>query len=175
VGERAAATARSSVAALGRTAARTVGWAARPIGVPFAATGAAGCTGPAPRCEGGPAADTVARARDGRGTPPARRVVESDMATFGPRRLAAFTALWRAISRGREPGAPGLGERVRAVPRMVRGAASGRYAALGRVRLAVLGLALVYLVSPLDLIPEAFVPLFGLADDGVVALWLAGA
>jgi uncharacterized membrane protein YkvA (DUF1232 family) len=97
------------------------------------------------------------------------------MATFGPRRLAAFTALWRAISRGRAPGAPGVGERVRAVPRMVREAVSGRYAALGRGRLAVLGLALVYLVSPLDLIPEAFVPLLGLADDGVVALWLAGA
>jgi uncharacterized membrane protein YkvA (DUF1232 family) len=96
------------------------------------------------------------------------------MATLRPRRLAAFTALWRAISRGPD-GAPGLGERVRAVPRMVREAVSGRYVALGRGRLAMLGLALVYLVSPLDLIPEAFVPLLGLADDGVVALWLAGA
>jgi uncharacterized membrane protein YkvA (DUF1232 family) len=95
------------------------------------------------------------------------------MATFGPRRLAAFTALWRAVSRG--PGGPGLGERMAAVPRMVREALSGRYAALGRARLAMLGLAVVYLVSPLDLIPEAVVPLLGLADDGVVALWLAGA
>ena len=97
------------------------------------------------------------------------------MATFGPRRLAAFTALWRAIARGQAPGAPGLGDRARVVPRMVRDAASGRYAALGRGRLALLGLALAYLVSPIDLIPEAFVPLLGLADDGVVALWLAGA
>ena len=97
------------------------------------------------------------------------------MPTFKPGRVAAFTALWRALSQGRRPGAPDLGERARAVPRMVGDAVSGRYAALGRGRLAMLGLALVYLVSPVDLIPEAIVPLLGLADDGVVALWLAGA
>jgi uncharacterized membrane protein YkvA (DUF1232 family) len=57
---------------------------------------------------------------------------------------------------------------------MVREAVSGRYAALGRGRLALIALALAYLVSPLDLVPEAVVPLLGLADDGVVALWLAG-
>jgi uncharacterized membrane protein YkvA (DUF1232 family) len=97
------------------------------------------------------------------------------MTTFRPRRLAAFTALWRAVSRGQRPGAPGLSERLGALPRMVGDALSGRYAALGRTRLAVLGLALAYLVSPVDLLPEAIVPLLGLADDGVVALWLAGA
>jgi uncharacterized membrane protein YkvA (DUF1232 family) len=97
------------------------------------------------------------------------------MATFGPRRLAAFTALWRAVSRGQRPGAPDLSERLSALPRMVGDALSGRYAALGRTRLAMLGLALAYLVSPVDLVPEAVVPLVGLADDGVVALWLAGA
>lgn len=92
-----------------------------------------------------------------------------------PGRLAAFTALWRAVSRGHRPGGPGLSERLRAAPRMVGDALSGRYAALGRGRLALLGLALAYLVSPLDVVPEAFVPLLGLADDSVVALWLAGA
>jgi uncharacterized membrane protein YkvA (DUF1232 family) len=91
------------------------------------------------------------------------------------RRLAAFTVLWRAVVRGQKPGAPGLGERLGAVPRMVREAVSGRYAALGRGRLALLGLALAYLISPVDVVPEAVVPLLGLADDGVVALWLAGA
>jgi uncharacterized membrane protein YkvA (DUF1232 family) len=95
--------------------------------------------------------------------------------TSRSRRLAAFTALWRAVSRGHRPGTPGLAERARAVPRMVGDALSGRYAALGRGRLALLGLALAYLVSPIDVVPEAFVPLLGLADDGVVALWLAGA
>jgi uncharacterized membrane protein YkvA (DUF1232 family) len=97
------------------------------------------------------------------------------MATLRPRRLAAFTALWRALTNGRRPGSPGLDERVRALPRMVGDALAGRYAALGRGRLALLGLALAYFVSPVDFVPEAVVPLLGLADDGVVALWLAGA
>jgi uncharacterized membrane protein YkvA (DUF1232 family) len=92
-----------------------------------------------------------------------------------PRRLAAFTVLARAIMRGQRPGAPSLGERVHAVPRMVGDSLSGRYAALGRGRLAMIAFALAYLASPVDLVPEAIVPLFGLADDGVVALWLAGA
>ena len=52
---------------------------------------------------------------------------------------------------------------------------SGRYAALGRGRLALLALGLAYLISPVDLVPEAVIPLLGLVDDGVVALWLAGA
>ena len=109
------------------------------------------------------------------GTRPAGGHVEHDMATVGPRRLAAFTAAWRALTRERCPDPPGLGEPMSALPRTVGGALSGRYAALGRTRLALLGLALVYLISPLDLVPEAFVPLLGLADDGVVAMWLAGA
>ena len=92
-----------------------------------------------------------------------------------PGRLAAFVALWRAVTRAHRPGTPGLGERVRAVPRMVGDVVSGRYAALGRGRLAMLALALAYLVSPVDIVPEAVVPLLGLTDDGVVALWLAGA
>jgi uncharacterized membrane protein YkvA (DUF1232 family) len=92
-----------------------------------------------------------------------------------PRRLAALTVLWRAVVRGQRPGAPRLGERLSAVPRMVRAALSGRYAALGRTRLALLGLGLAYLISPVDFVPEAVVPLLGLVDDGVVALWLAGA
>jgi hypothetical protein len=63
------------------------------------------------------------------------------MATYRPQRLAAFTVLWRAVMRGQQPGAPALGERLSAVPRMVREAVSGRYAALGRGRLALLWLA----------------------------------
>jgi uncharacterized membrane protein YkvA (DUF1232 family) len=92
-----------------------------------------------------------------------------------PGRLAAFVALWRAVVHAHRPGTPGVGERVRALPRMVGDAVSGRYAALGRSRLAMLALALAYLVSPVDIVPEAFIPLLGLTDDGVVALWLAGA
>jgi uncharacterized membrane protein YkvA (DUF1232 family) len=68
-----------------------------------------------------------------------------------------------------------MGERLRALPRMLAGAVSGRHPALSRGRLGLILLALAYLVSPIDLLPEAFLPLIGLADDGVVALWLGGA
>jgi uncharacterized membrane protein YkvA (DUF1232 family) len=97
------------------------------------------------------------------------------VAKIGPRRIAAFSALWRAVTQSRRPGAAGLGERARALPRLLRGAVSGRYPALSRGRIGLIVLALAYLVSPIDLLPEAFLPLVGLADDGVVALWLGGA
>lgn len=95
------------------------------------------------------------------------------MATLRPRRLAAFRALWRAVAHGRRPGAPTLGERLAAVPRMLSGAFAGRYPHRGR--LALLVLAVAYLVSPVDLVPEMFLALLGLGDDAVVALWLGGA
>jgi uncharacterized membrane protein YkvA (DUF1232 family) len=97
------------------------------------------------------------------------------VAKIGPRRIAAFTALWRAVSQSRRPGAPGMPERFKALPRMLGGAVSGRYPALSRARLGLIVLALAYLVSPIDLLPEVFLPLVGFADDGVVALWLGGA
>jgi uncharacterized membrane protein YkvA (DUF1232 family) len=101
--------------------------------------------------------------------------VDVVVAKIGPRRIAAFTALWRAVAQSGRPGAPAMGERLRALPRMLGGAVTGRYSALSRTRLGLIVLALAYLVSPIDLLPEAFLPLIGLADDGVVALWLGGA
>lgn len=97
------------------------------------------------------------------------------MASIGPRKVAAFTALWRAVVRSRRPGTPGIGERVSALPRMLRGAVTGRYPERSRGRLGLILLALAYLVSPVDLVPEAFLALAGLVDDAVVALWLGGA
>jgi uncharacterized membrane protein YkvA (DUF1232 family) len=97
------------------------------------------------------------------------------VATYGPRRIAALSALWRAVVQGSKPSAPGFGDRLRALPRMISAAVSGRYAQLGRGRLAMLALALAYLVSPVDLVPEVFLGLLGLGDDAVVALWLGGA
>jgi uncharacterized membrane protein YkvA (DUF1232 family) len=93
----------------------------------------------------------------------------------GPQRIAAFRALWRAVTQARKPGAPGVGERVSALPRLVRAAVAGHYPQLSRGRLGLILLGLAYLVSPIDLVPEAFVALLGLGDDAVVALWLGGA
>lgn len=96
-------------------------------------------------------------------------------AKFSPRRIAAFTALWRAITQSRGPGAPGMLARLRALPRLLAASVSGRYAGFGTGRLALFVLAVAYLVSPVDLVPELFLALFGLGDDAVVALWLGGA
>jgi uncharacterized membrane protein YkvA (DUF1232 family) len=97
------------------------------------------------------------------------------VASYRPQRLAAFGALWGAIVSGNRPGAPGFVDRLRVLPRMIGAALSGTYADLGRGRLALLALALAYLVSPVDVIPEALLGLLGLGDDAVVALWLGGA
>lgn len=92
-----------------------------------------------------------------------------------PRRIAAFRGLWRALSGRDRPGRPGAGERLQALPRMVGDAASGRYPHLGKGRLALFALGLLYLVSPVDLVPEALLSVFGLGDDAVLAMWLGGA
>ncbi|ANY05237.1 YkvA family protein [Pseudonocardia sp. HH130630-07] len=90
-------------------------------------------------------------------------------------RTAAFTALFRALTRRGRPGEPGPAARLRAVPSMVGDAWRGTYPHLGKGRMATFLLALAYLVSPVDIVPEMFLSVFGLADDAVVAMWLGGA
>ncbi|HEY2204500.1 MAG TPA: DUF1232 domain-containing protein [Pseudonocardia sp.] len=91
------------------------------------------------------------------------------------RRVSAFRALGRALLAGRRPGSPTLADRARALPRMFSATLVGRYVGVSRVRLVLLVLGLAYLVSPVDLMPELLLNVFGLGDDAVVALWLAGA
>lgn len=91
------------------------------------------------------------------------------------RRVAAMKALWTALGAARRPGVPGVSERLRAVPRMLRQGLSGRYPFLDKGRIALVVLALMYVVSPVDVVPEAIVPLLGLGDDAVMAAWLVGA
>jgi uncharacterized membrane protein YkvA (DUF1232 family) len=71
------------------------------------------------------------------------------------------------------PSTPGFGERIAALPRLVRASLTGRYD--GRGRLFLMVFAAAYIVSPIDLIPELFIPVIGLIDDAFVAAWLAGA
>ena len=88
-------------------------------------------------------------------------------------RKAAFAAVWGAM-RGVK-GGPTLWERVSSLPRLFAATLTGRYD--GKGRLAAMLLALVYIISPIDLIPDPLVVFFGLglADDAVVAVWLGGA
>ena len=55
---------------------------------------------------------------------------------------------------------------------MVRATLSGDYVGVSKGRLLMMLAAAGYLVSPLDLIPEAVLPIIGLADDALVlARW----
>ncbi len=88
------------------------------------------------------------------------------------RRRTAFVALGRALWATAKPGSPGVFARLGAVPRMVRATTRGEYD--GGLRLALMGVAGLYIVSPIDLIPEAIFGVFGLVDDAAVAAWLVG-
>ena len=88
------------------------------------------------------------------------------------KRTAAFTALAKQLMSGAR-GGPSLSKRLAALPRMLKATAKGQYD--GGVRVALMAAATAYVVSPLDLIPEAFLLVVGLADDAVMITWLAGA
>lgn len=78
----------------------------------------------------------------------------------------------RAAVRAHRAGAAGSPlDRLRAVPAMVGTTARGRNPELPRYQLLLWLIALVYLVSPIDFIPE-FLPLLGIGDDIGVASWL---
>ncbi|GAB3689152.1 YkvA family protein [Saccharopolyspora tripterygii] len=78
----------------------------------------------------------------------------------------------RAAVRAHRAGAAGSPfDRVKAVPSMVGSTARGRNPELPRYQALLWLIALVYLVSPIDFIPD-FLPLLGIGDDIGVASWL---
>jgi uncharacterized membrane protein YkvA (DUF1232 family) len=87
------------------------------------------------------------------------------------KRAAAFTALGKALMSGSR-GGPSLSTRIAAIPRMMKATTKGQYD--GGMRLAMMAAATAYVLSPIDLIPEAFLLVVGLADDAVMVAWLAG-
>lgn len=90
-------------------------------------------------------------------------------------RWGALRSAWLAVQRATEPGAPGTMERLRCLPRLVRGTVQGTYPGTSRRRLLLQVAALVYLLSPIDLVPERLLAVLGVADDAVVLAWLASA
>jgi uncharacterized membrane protein YkvA (DUF1232 family) len=82
--------------------------------------------------------------------------------------IAAAASLVRASSR---PGAPSLVERANAVPRLIRATLDGSYAGTTAKRLGLVAAAVVYVLSPVDLLPELLLPVLGAADDAVVIGW----
>jgi uncharacterized membrane protein YkvA (DUF1232 family) len=68
-----------------------------------------------------------------------------------------------------------LGDRLVAVPRMIGGSMSGRYRGMGKGKLAMFGLAALYVLSPVDFIPEILLGPLGLVDDvGAAAFLVTG-
>lgn len=89
--------------------------------------------------------------------------------------FAAVRQLTQAVKRASAPGAPSVGTRLAAVPRLVRASVSGDFDGVSPLRLAALAGAAAYLLSPVDLLPEAVLGVVGLADDAVVLAWFASA
>lgn len=82
---------------------------------------------------------------------------------FSTRAFTVATAM--RTHRGRAS----LADKLRAIPAMVRDVLSGRWAGVGRLRIVASLIALLYVLSPLDLIPEALLGPFGLGDDLAIA------
>ena len=77
----------------------------------------------------------------------------------------------RKAARGEPVPVGDVFERAAALPRLLRAAKAEGYAGLPGSRKALWALALVYLISPIDLLPE-FLPIIGVTDDAGVAVWL---
>ena len=89
------------------------------------------------------------------------------------RRLNVFRNFATALRIATRPGSPSVLERASAVPRMVHATRSGEYTGISLGRLAMLAAAVGYVVSPIDLMPEGLLTVFGLADDAMVVSWIA--
>ncbi|GAA3730242.1 YkvA family protein [Salinactinospora qingdaonensis] len=87
-------------------------------------------------------------------------------------RAAAGAAAWRVVHEGTAPGKPSLGARIAAMPRMFGARLRGRYTRLSTSRLVLFLLALAYIISPFDMIPELVFLFPGLVDDVGIAVWL---
>lgn len=78
-----------------------------------------------------------------------------------------------ALIRAFRPGTPGIGRRLAAVPRMIKASIRGEYD--GGKQLLLMAGAALYILSPIDVIPELAFLFVGLIDDAFVITWLAGA
>lgn len=64
-----------------------------------------------------------------------------------------------------------LAVRLKVLIRMVKAYANGRYRDIQTQNVMLMVAALIYFVTPLDLVPD-FIPITGLIDDFTVVLWV---
>lgn len=88
-------------------------------------------------------------------------------------RFGALRTIASAVRTATRPGSPSVGERLMSLPRLFAATFRGEYAGTSRGRLLMVLGAVAYVVSPIDLIPELALSVFGLADDAVVVSWIA--
>lgn len=97
------------------------------------------------------------------------------MAAASKVRWGVFRSLATAFRTATRPGTPGVGARLASLPRLVWATIRGEYAGTSRARLVGIAAALMYVISPVDLLPEMVLPLLGLGDDAIVISWIAAA
>ena len=91
--------------------------------------------------------------------------------------LGAVGVVWRRrvrrrkVARGEPVPVGNVIDRAKALPRLIRAARQGTYGELPQRRMFYWVLALVYLVSPIDILPD-LLPILGVTDDAGVAVWL---
>lgn len=90
-------------------------------------------------------------------------------------RMGLASMIATSVRTSLRPGSAGLIERVAAVPRMLSALMRGEYRGTTFGHIAMIGAAVFYIVSPLDIVPEALFGIFGLTDDAVVVTWLVAA
>jgi uncharacterized membrane protein YkvA (DUF1232 family) len=88
-------------------------------------------------------------------------------------RFGALRTIATAVRTATRPGSPAIDERLISLPRLFRATFRGEYAGTSRGRLLMVLGAVAYVVSPIDLVPELALSVFGLADDAVVVSWIA--
>src|SRR4051812_26410985 len=88
-------------------------------------------------------------------------------------RFGALRTIATAVRTAARPGSPAIGERVMSLPRLFAATFRGQYAGTTRGKLLMVLGAVAYVISPIDLIPELALSVFGLADDAVVVSWIA--
>lgn len=86
-------------------------------------------------------------------------------------RVRRRAALVRGVVRAHRTAADGPARRLAALPRMIRDSARGRNPVLPRYQVLLWLLAAIYLVWPLDFVPDVLF-LLGVADDIGVGAWL---
>lgn len=90
-------------------------------------------------------------------------------------RLATAKAFARAVRTASRPGSAGVMTRLAAMPRLVSAVRRREY--LGASNGQVLGLlgAALYVASPVDVLPEGLLGVFGIGDDAMLLAFAASA